>query len=119
MLAWGSPRQRRQERAREVVDESCCGLDVHATTVVACVSKKGRRELRAFATMPEELLRLGEWLAPGGCTQVASARTGVYGKPVFNPLAGTGEVIPVNARPIKAVPGRKTEGRDCEGGAAG
>ena len=68
----------------EVVYESCCGLDVHAKTVVACVVKKGRKEIRTFATMTEELLHLGEWLTSEGCTQVAIESTGVYWKPVFN-----------------------------------
>lgn len=33
---------------------------------------------------------------------------------MFNPLEGALEVLLVNARHIKAVPGRKTEVRDCE-----
>jgi len=40
--------------------------------------------------------------------------TGVYWKPVFNILEGLLTVILVNARHIKAVPGRKTDVRDCE-----
>jgi transposase len=64
--------------------------------------------------MTEELLHLGEWLTSEGGTQVASESTGVYWKPVFNLLEGTVEVILVNARHIKAVPGRKTDVRDCE-----
>jgi transposase len=39
--------------------------------------------------------------------------TGVYGKPVFNILEGTLQVILVNAEPIKQVPGRKTDVQDC------
>jgi len=38
----------------------------------------------------------------------------VYWKPVFNILEGLLTVILVNARHIKAVPGRKTDVRDCE-----
>ena len=98
----------------EVVYECCCGLDVHAKTVVACVIKKGRKEIRTFATMTANLLALGDWLTSEGCTHVAIESTGVYGKPVFNLLEGTVEVILVNARHIKAVPGRKTDVRDCE-----
>ena len=41
-------------------------LDVHAKTVVACVIKKGRKEIRTFATMTEELLHLGDWLSSEG-----------------------------------------------------
>ena len=44
-------RQDRKELAMEVVYECCCGLDVHAKTVVACLVTKGRKEIRTFATM--------------------------------------------------------------------
>lgn len=98
----------------EVVHEGCCGLDVHAKTVVACLSKQGRKEIRTFSTMTDELLQLADWLVQAGCTHVAIESTGVYWKPVFNILEGVLRVILVNARHIKAVPGRKTDVRDCE-----
>ncbi len=98
----------------EVVYECCGGLDVHAKTVVACLIKQGRKQLRTFATMTDELLQLADWLASEGCTHVAIESTGVYWKPVFNILEGVVQVILVNARHIKAVPGRKTDVRDCE-----
>jgi transposase len=47
-----------------------------------------------------------------GCTHVAIESTGVYWKPVFNILAGLMEVILVNTRHSKAVPGHKTDARD-------
>jgi transposase len=99
----------------EVVYECWCGLDVHAKMVVACLISKGRKEIRTFATMTDELLQLGDWLSGVGCTHVAIESTGVYWKPVFNILEGLLTVILVNARHIKAVPGRKTDVRDCEG----
>jgi len=98
----------------EVVYACCCGLDVHAKTVVACLVTKGRKEIRTFATMTDELLQLGDWLSSAGCTHVAIESTGVYWKPVFNILESLLKVILVNARHIKAVPGRKTDVRDCE-----
>jgi transposase len=98
----------------EVLHECCCGLDVHAKTVVACLSKKGRKEIRTFSTMTDELLKLADWLTSTGCTHVAIESTGVYWKPVFNILEGVLTVLLVNARHIKAVPGRKTDVRDCE-----
>ena len=98
----------------EVVYECCCGLDVYAKTVVVCLVTKGRKEIRTFATMTDELLQLGDWLSSVGCTHVAIESTGVYWKPVFNILEGLLTVILVNARHIKAVPGRKTDVRDCE-----
>lgn len=98
----------------EVVYECCCGLDVHAKTVVACLVTKGRKEIRTFATMTDELLQMGEWLSSVGCPPVARESTGVYWKPVFNILESLLTVILVNARHIKAVPGRQTDVRDCE-----
>jgi hypothetical protein len=87
---------------------------VHAKTVVACLVTKGRKEMRTFATMTEDLLQLGDWLRSAGCRHVAIESTGVYGKPGFNILEGVQTVSLVNARHIKAVPGRKTDVRDWE-----
>ena len=98
----------------QVVYERCCGLDVHVKTVVACLLTPGKKELRTFSTMTEDLLHLRDWLTGAGCTHVAMESTGVYWKPVFNILEGGCEVMLVNARHIKAVPGRKTDVRDCE-----
>lgn len=94
--------------------ECCCGLDVHAKTVVACLLKSGSKQVRTFGTMTDDLLNLSDWLGQSGCTHVAMESTGVYWKPVFNILEGLFEVILVNARHIKAVPGRKTDVKDCE-----
>jgi len=98
----------------EVLYRCCCGLDVHAQTVVACLIKDGKKQTRTFATMTDELLVLLDWLSSEGCTHVAIESTGVYWKPVFNLLEGVLEVVLVNARHVKAVPGRKTDVRDCE-----
>ncbi len=98
----------------EVLYRCCCGLDVHARTVVACVIKDGKKQTRTFSTMTDELLVLLDWLTSEGCTHVAIESTGVYWKPVFNLLEGVLEVVLVNARHVKAVPGRKTDVRDCE-----
>ncbi len=98
----------------EVLYRCCCGLDVHAQTVVACLIKDGRKQTRTFSTMTDELLVLLDWLTAEDCTHVAIESTGVYWKPVFNLLEGGVEVVLVNARHVKAVPGRKTDVRDCE-----
>jgi hypothetical protein len=70
----------------EVLHECCCGLDVHAKTVVACLIEKGRKAIRTFSTMTDELLGLADWLTSAGCTHVAIESTGVYWKPIFNIL---------------------------------
>src|SRR5215216_1818895 len=98
----------------EILYRSCCGLDVHAQTVVACLIREGRKSIRTFSTMTDDLLALLDWLTSEGCTHVAIESTGVYWKPVFNILEGVTAVILVNARHVKAVPGRKTDVKDCE-----
>jgi transposase len=56
------------------------------------------------------------WLVEQGVTHVAMEATGVYWKPVFHALceAERVEVLPVNARHVKNVPGRKTDVKDSE-----
>ncbi len=98
----------------QVLYPCCCGIDIHAKTAVACLIKQGQRQTRTFSTMTDDLLRLCDWLTAEGCTHVAIESTGVYWKPVFNILEGPLSVILVNARDVKAVPGRKTDVRDCE-----
>ena len=52
----------------EVVNERCCGLDVHKQTIVACVIVPGEgrqphKAVRTFGTMTADLLQLADWLA--------------------------------------------------------
>lgn len=103
----------------EVLHSGCAGLDVHKKTVVACRITRngaGRRvsETRTFSTMTRDLLGLGDWLQEGQCTHVAMESTGDYWKPVYNILEERFEVLLVNARHVKAVPGRKTDVKDSE-----
>lgn len=98
----------------DVLHETCCGIDVHAKRLSACLIKKGRKTILKFGTMTEDLVRMLDWLAEEGCTHVAIESTGVYWKPVFNILEGHMKVILVNARHVKGVPGRKTDIIDCE-----
>lgn len=102
----------------EIVYKRCCGLDVHKETVVACVmireAEKEEKEIRTFRTMTSDLLVLHDWLLGYRVTHVAMESTGIYWKPVFNILEDSFKVLLVNAAHIKAVPGRKTDVRDCE-----
>ena len=102
----------------EAIYESVCGLDVHSGSVQACVRrlKEGRiwQEVRAFGTMTRDILALADWLATGEVTHVAMESTGVYWKPIYNILEGRFEILLVNARHVKHVPGRKTDVKDCQ-----
>lgn len=99
----------------QVVHHRCCGLDVHKKTVVACVLTARGKQTRTFGTTTRELLELADWLAEGRISHVAMESTGVYWMPLYNLLEGQGlELLVVNARHIKAVPGRKTDVKDAE-----
>jgi transposase len=104
----------------DIVHPRCCGLDVHAKTVTACVivsatgSPSPCKEVRTFTTMPAELLALGDWLVTHAVTQVAMESTGVYWKPIWNVLEGNFALLLVNPQHVKAVPGRKTDVKDAE-----
>jgi len=104
----------------EVVNARCAGLDVHKATVVACVRVPGPRpgerrgETKTFVTTMRGLRELTDWLIAQGVTDVAMESTGVYWRPVYAVLEGTVQLVLVNARHVKMVPGRKTDVRDCE-----
>jgi transposase len=103
----------------DVVNERCCGLDVHKRMVVACLLTPGpqagpHKEVRTFGTMTADLGRLADWLATAGCTHVAMEGTGVYWQPIWNLLEDRFALLLVNARHVKAVPGRKTDVKDAE-----
>jgi len=102
-----------------IVYARCCGLDVHKRTIAACVllqeaSGQVQQEIRRFGTMTRDLLELADWLQDRQVTHVAMESTGVYWKPVWNILEGQFALVLVNAQHIKAVPGRKTDTRDCQ-----
>ncbi len=103
----------------EVVYERCCGLDIHKQKVVACVivpgpGGKAHKEIRTFGAMTADLEQLADWLTANEVTRVAMESTGVYWKPIWNLLEDRFQLLLVNPQHIKAVPGRKTDVKDCE-----
>lgn len=97
-----------------VVHEICCGLDVHKKTVCACLlwsdaSGTEQCEVVEFETFTDDLFRLKEWLMERECPVVAMESTGPYWTPIHNILEGFFQVILVNARHMRNVPGRKTD----------
>jgi transposase len=98
----------------QVVDRGC-GIDVHKKVLVATIRGTGiKEETRSFDTFTQSIEELRDWLSENGVTHVAMESTGVYWKPVFNILEEDLEVILVNARHIKNVPGRKTDKKDSK-----
>jgi transposase len=103
----------------ETVLERPGALDVHKAQVTACVrvpADGGGREqhVAEFSTTVAGLLTLRDWLAAHGVSQVTMEATGVFWKPVWAILEDEFELLLVNARHVKQVPGRKTDVKDAE-----
>jgi transposase len=103
----------------QIVHPICCGLDVHKDKIAAClitVDDTGaeQHELREFSTFTQDLQKMKEWLVENNCPVIAMESTGVYWHPVYNTIEDTMDVILVNARHIKNVPGRKTDISDSK-----
>lgn len=99
----------------ERVYDKCCGIDVHKKIIVACLKKGNEQEVRNFGATTRELLELADWLKEGGCEMVAMESTASYWKPLYNIFESSElNAIVVNARHMKAVPGRKTDAKDAE-----
>ena len=92
-----------------------CGIDVHKEVIVITVRGEGlREETFTYSTFTEELERMREMLKAKEITHIAMESTGVYWKPLYNILESDFEIILVNARHIKNVPGRKTDKKDSK-----
>jgi transposase len=103
----------------EILFSRCCGLDVHKSSITACVriqevGGKPRKIVRRFGAMTADLRSLANWLIEQGVTHVAMESTGVYWKPVWNILEGQFTLVLANAQHVKNVPGRKTDTKDSE-----
>ena len=99
----------------ERVYDKCCGIDVHKKLIVACFKNGNKQEIRNFGATTRELLEMADWLKKGGCKMIAMESTASYWKPLYNILETCElRVMVVNARHMKAVPGRKTDLKDAE-----
>jgi transposase len=102
----------------EVVHARCGGLDIHKRKIVACVrvveGRSVERQVKTFGTTTGDLMVLSDWLRLCGVTHVAMESTGIFWRPIYAILEGSFTLLVVNAGHMKAVPGRKTDVRDCE-----
>ncbi len=108
-----------EEVAMDTIFNCVAGLDIHKKTILACIrslNKQGKvsEEVKTFGTMTRDLLSLHDWMKSQGVTHVAMESTGVFWKPVWNILEGGFELLLVNARELKQVPGRKSDVKDCQ-----
>jgi transposase len=98
------------------IHPAAAGIDIGSTFhVVAVPSDRDDHPVRTFRTFSNDLHQLADWLTAVGITTVAMESTGVYWIPVFEMLEARGfEVLLVNARDVKHVPGRKSDVNDAQ-----
>jgi len=89
-----------------------CGSKAH---YVAVPPERDAEPVCSFKTFTADLHRLADWLEACKIKTVAMESTGVYWIPIFEILEQRGfEVVLVNSRHIKNVPGRKSDVLDCQ-----
>jgi transposase len=99
-----------------MIHSAAAGIDIGASEIYVAVSDdRSDNPVRCFDTFTEDLHKAAQWLKECGIESVAMESTGVYWIPVFQILERYGfDVILVNARHVKNVPGRKTDVQDCQ-----
>lgn len=95
-----------------VLNEHAAGIDVGSETLHVSIAGEVPQ---VFGTMTCDLHRLRAYLLEQEVRTVALEATGVYWLCTYEVLEGAGiEVLMVNGRHVKNVPGRKTDMADCQ-----
>jgi transposase len=99
-----------------VTNPNAAGIDLGSRGhYVSVPEDRDDEPIRRFGCFTAQLHAMAEWLMQCGITTVAMEATGVYWSPVYRVLESYGlEVILVNPRHVKYVPGRKTDVADCQ-----
>jgi transposase len=103
----------------DVLHDRCAAVDVGKAEVTVCLRTPGKRrntrhtEVRTFTTMTNALLAMRDWLIAERVSLVVMEATGDYWRPPFYLLEGDLQVELVNAKQVKAMPGRKSDVADA------
>jgi transposase len=98
------------------INLNAAGIDISSGEHYAAVPPdRDPQPVQRFGGHTSELHRLARWLKDCGITTVAMESTSNYWVPLFQILETQGfEVLLVNARHVKNVPGKKTDVLDCQ-----
>ncbi|MGH2396194.1 MAG: IS110 family transposase, partial [bacterium] len=99
-------------KALPILDPKATGIDVGSEALHVSIAGDTPK---VFGTMTRDLYELRDWLQAQGVRSVAVEATGVYWLCLYEVLEGAGiEVLVVNGRHVKNLPGRKTDMADCQ-----
>lgn len=109
-------KEKRVTKKLKKINRSAAGIDIGARcNFVAVDPSCAAKPVREFSAFTAGHLSLADWLSECKVTTVAMEATGVYWIPLFEILESRGfEVVLVNARHVKNVPGRKSDVIDCQ-----
>jgi transposase len=95
-----------------VLDERATGIDVGSERLYVSV---GGHEPKVFGTMTRDIQQVVQWLGEQQVRSVAMEATGVYWMCLHAALSAAGiEVLVVNGKHVRNLPGRKTDMADCQ-----
>ncbi len=99
-----------------VVHRDVAGIDVGNESHFVAVDPKASAEpVREFGSWTAALWQMAEWMKACGVKRVVMQTTGVYWIPVQDVLEQAGfEVVVVDARGTKNLPGRKSDVQECQ-----
>ena len=103
----------------KVVYQTCCGVDVHKSFLVATIIKTTSEvqpsyQKKRFPTFNSSILEFKQWLLDNSCRDVCMESTGKYWVPVFNLLEDELNVTIANPKWVKAVKGNKDDTKDSK-----
>ena len=103
----------------KVVYQTCCGIDVHKSFLVATIIKttsgvQPSYQKKRFPTFNSSILEFKQWLLDNSCRDVCMESTGKYWVPVFNLLEDELNVTIANPKWVKAVKGNKDDTKDSK-----
>jgi transposase len=110
----GKGHQRRSKLT--ITNPDAAGVDVGSQVhYVAVPEGRAQVSVRSFGAYTTQLDELAQWLKDCRVKTVAMESTGVYWIPLYQKLEEAGfEVLLVDARQAKHVPGRKSDVQDCQ-----
>ena len=103
----------------KVTYQTCCGVDVHKSFLVATIIKttggiEPSYQKRRFSTFNNSIFEFKKWLLENECLYVCMESTGKYWIPVFNLLEDEINVTIANPKWVKAVKGNKDDTKDSK-----
>lgn len=105
-----------EEPGLEIMHRNVAGIDVgDASHFVSVDPQRGQPSVREFGSWTAALQEMVQWLKSCAVKRVVMQTTGVYWFPLQDVLEGAGlEVVVVNARATKNLPGRKSDVQESQ-----